>query len=76
MLKIFIYWLSSHRYYVQLPTSKAHEYHMTPDYPISQEPLCMDSSKEARLHPELSDKIRELVANGEINAYTIRQVLR
>ncbi|XP_033629584.1 calcium-responsive transcription factor-like [Asterias rubens] len=64
------------RYYVQLPTSKAHEYHMTPDYPISQEPLCMDSSKEARLHPELSDKIRELVANGEINAYTIRQVLR
>ena len=36
----------------------------------------LGSAAKSRLHPELCEKIRELVANGEINAYLIRQMLR
>ncbi|XP_038048996.1 calcium-responsive transcription factor-like [Patiria miniata] len=64
------------RYYVQLPTNAAHQYHRTPEYQIKKDPVNFDATARSRLHPELCDKIQELVANGEINAYIIRQILR
>ncbi|XP_022105956.1 calcium-responsive transcription factor-like [Acanthaster planci] len=64
------------RFYVQLPTNQAHQYHRTPEYQIRKDPVTLDSTAKSRLHPELCEKIQELVTNGEINAYVIRQILR
>ena len=72
------------RYYVQLPTEKAHEFHgelqlntaepaVAPAPAPPPEPA--DSPKE-RLDPRVKHKIRELVASGESNVYSVRKQLR
>lgn len=62
--------LASLRFYVQLPTDKAHEFHTTG---------CRETSEEQsgqRLHPEVAAKIRELVASGETQLYAVRKAVR
>lgn len=79
------------RYYVQLPTEKAHDYHeeggsSKTDSSASileetsldqrQQPLSQERVGEARIHPAVLEKIRQLVASGETKLYTIRRQLR
>ena len=66
--KRLIYIFSS-RYYVQLPTLEAHEYH-TPEK--EGESIL----KKDRLHPSVREKIREFVCGGITDLYTIRKQLR
>jgi len=53
------------RYYVQLPTEDAHEFHG--DIP---------EDGPHRLDPRVSNKVRELVSKGETRLYVIRRLLR
>ncbi|KAH9518475.1 hypothetical protein Btru_016884 [Bulinus truncatus] len=78
------------RYYVQLPTEKAHDYHdfhskndnvavMTLEEAMSisdEQQLTQERSAEARIHPAVLEKIRQMVAGGETRLYTIRKQLR
>ncbi|XP_074656196.1 calcium-responsive transcription factor-like isoform X2 [Tubulanus polymorphus] len=64
------------RFYVQLPTAKAHEFHgdnntIIPIPEVEPAPVQLK-----RLHPQVADKIRELVATGETRIYAIRKQLR
>ncbi|XP_063256369.1 calcium-responsive transcription factor isoform X2 [Prinia subflava] len=79
------------RWYVQLPTEQAHQYHETETscLPPSPSHLSMSSPEEeeevtrdenstlpSRLHPQVADKIRELVSQGIEQVYAVRKQLR
>ncbi|XP_078000614.1 calcium-responsive transcription factor-like [Glandiceps talaboti] len=69
------------RFYVQLPTTKAHEYHDDPPThiygvniniggPVAETPLSQ------RMHPRVADKLRQIVCEGNRNVYHVRKLLR
>ncbi|XP_064594402.1 calcium-responsive transcription factor-like [Liolophura sinensis] len=58
------------RFYVQLPTDKAHEFHTTGSRETT------DEQSGQRLHPQVATKIRELVASGETRLYAVRKAVR
>ncbi|XP_051479322.1 calcium-responsive transcription factor [Apus apus] len=79
------------RWYVQLPTQQAHQYHemetsclssspshfsVTP--PEEEEEVVRDENctLPSRLHPQVADKIRELVSQGIEQVYAVRKQLR
>ncbi|XP_022238317.1 calcium-responsive transcription factor-like [Limulus polyphemus] len=76
------------RWYVQLPTEKAHEFHdrlptgngSSPNKQHHNIRAVKDNITKnsclSRIHPTLVTKIRELVANGETKVLTIRKQLR
>ncbi|XP_043931026.1 calcium-responsive transcription factor [Protopterus annectens] len=81
------------RWYVQLPTQQAHQYHdldvtylyfppaslSVPEEEEEEEEsrLVNESSPaSSRLHPRVSDKIRELVSQGIHQVYAVRKQLR
>ncbi|NWX99715.1 CARTF factor, partial [Nothoprocta ornata] len=79
------------RWYVQLPTQQAHQYHEmeTSCLPPSPSRFPMPSPEEeeevvreencalpSRLHPQVADKIRELVSQGVQQVYAVRKQLR
>nr|XP_013807709.1 PREDICTED: calcium-responsive transcription factor isoform X1 [Apteryx mantelli mantelli]XP_013807710.1 PREDICTED: calcium-responsive transcription factor isoform X1 [Apteryx mantelli mantelli]XP_013807711.1 PREDICTED: calcium-responsive transcription factor isoform X1 [Apteryx mantelli mantelli]XP_013807712.1 PREDICTED: calcium-responsive transcription factor isoform X1 [Apteryx mantelli mantelli]XP_013807713.1 PREDICTED: calcium-responsive transcription factor isoform X1 [Apteryx mantelli len=79
------------RWYVQLPTQQAHQYHEmeTSCLPSSPSHFPMPSPEEdeevvrdenctlpSRLHPQVADKIRELVSQGIEQVYAVRKQLR
>lgn len=79
------------RWYVQLPTQQAHQYHEleTPGLPLSPSPFPMSSLEEeetvirdencalpSRLHPQVAHKIQELVSQGVGQVYAVRKQLR
>jgi hypothetical protein len=72
--------LSTLRYYVQLPTEKAHEFHgELQQLNAAEPPPSVDSQPETpkeRLDPRVRQKIRELVAMGETSVYAVRKQLR
>lgn len=70
------------RYYVQLPTENAHQFHGEMPYELSSSPqhesegLSNDGSSSSQLDPRVHNKIRSLVAAGETRVYAIRKQLR
>ncbi|XP_027493237.1 calcium-responsive transcription factor isoform X1 [Corapipo altera] len=79
------------RWYVQLPTQQAHQYHemetscLPPSpshFPVSspeeEEEVVRDENcaLPSRLHPQVADKIRELVSQGIEQVYAVRKQLR
>ncbi|XP_030343276.1 calcium-responsive transcription factor isoform X2 [Strigops habroptila] len=79
------------RWYVQLPTQQAHQYHEmeTSCLPSSPSHFSVPSPEEeeevvrdencvlpSRLHPQVADKIRELVSQGIEQVYAVRKQLR
>ncbi|NXU94609.1 CARTF factor, partial [Xiphorhynchus elegans] len=79
------------RWYVQLPTQQAHQYHEmeTSCLPPSPSHFSVSSPEEeeevvrdenctlpSRLHPRVADKIRELVSQGIEQVYAVRKQLR
>ncbi|NWH71870.1 CARTF factor, partial [Piaya cayana] len=77
------------RWYVQLPTQQAHQYHEmgTSCLPSSPSHFTVSSPEEevvrdenctlpSRLHPQVADKIRELVSRGIEQVYAVRKQLR
>uniref|UniRef100_A0A8B9CG18 Calcium responsive transcription factor n=1 Tax=Anser brachyrhynchus TaxID=132585 RepID=A0A8B9CG18_9AVES len=79
------------RWYVQLPTQQAHQYHeMETSYlpsspshfsassPEEEEEVARDENctLPSRLHPQVADKIRELVSQGIEQVYAVRKQLR
>ncbi|KAM8806790.1 calcium-responsive transcription factor [Eudromia elegans] len=79
------------RWYVQLPTQQAHQYHEmeTSCLPPSPSHFHMPPPEEeeevvreencvlpSRLHPQVADKIRELVSQGVEQVYAVRKQLR
>ncbi|XP_036175440.1 LOW QUALITY PROTEIN: calcium-responsive transcription factor [Myotis myotis] len=79
------------RWYVQLPTQQAHQYHEleTPSLPLSPPPFPVSSLEEeetairdenctlpSRLHPQVAHKIQELVSQGIEQVYAVRKHLR
>ncbi|XP_036369822.1 calcium-responsive transcription factor-like isoform X1 [Octopus sinensis] len=76
--------IGQERYYVQLPTENAHEFHAenvepaSPKYDtaIDLELEAKNNALSSRLHPRVQDKIREMVAAGESRIYVIRKQLR
>ncbi|EPQ12691.1 Amyotrophic lateral sclerosis 2 chromosomal region candidate protein 8 protein [Myotis brandtii] len=79
------------RWYVQLPTQQAHQYHEleTPSLPLSPSPFPVSSMEEeetairdenctlpSRLHPQVAHKIQELVSQGIEQVYAVRKHLR
>ncbi|XP_020440603.1 calcium-responsive transcription factor isoform X1 [Corvus cornix cornix] len=78
------------RWYVQLPTQQAHQYHemeisCLPPSPShfsvsseEEEEVVRDenSTLPSRLHPQVADKIRELVSQGIEQVYAVRKQLR
>ncbi|KAL6072871.1 hypothetical protein STEG23_018389, partial [Scotinomys teguina] len=79
------------RWYVQLPTQQAHQYHEleTRGLPPSPSPFPMSSPEEeetvvrdencalpSRLHPQVAHKIQELVSRGVGQVYAVRKQLR
>ncbi|XP_037021867.2 calcium-responsive transcription factor isoform X1 [Artibeus jamaicensis] len=79
------------RWYVQLPTQQAHQYHEleTPSLPLSPSPFPVPSLEEeettvrdenctlpSRLHPQVAQKIQELVSQGIEQVYAVRKQLR
>ncbi|XP_032301543.1 calcium-responsive transcription factor isoform X4 [Coturnix japonica] len=79
------------RWYVQLPTQQAHQYHemetsclpSSPSHfsaalPEEEEDIVRDENctLPSRLHPQVADKIRELVSQGIEQVYAVRKQLR
>ncbi|XP_056352225.1 calcium-responsive transcription factor isoform X2 [Oenanthe melanoleuca] len=79
------------RWYVQLPTQQAHQYHemdtsclppspshLSVSSPEEEEEVIRDenSTPPSRLHPQVADKIRELVSQGIEQVYAVRKQLR
>ncbi|XP_023074934.2 calcium-responsive transcription factor isoform X1 [Piliocolobus tephrosceles] len=79
------------RWYVQLPTQQAHQYHEleTPCLTLSPSPFPVSSAEEeetavrdencalpSRLHPQVAHKIQELVSQGIEQVYAVRKQLR
>lgn len=78
-----------YRYYVQLPTEKAHEFHDEDHRNVDKKPefrldviggdVVNNSDfieSDVRLHPKVVHKIRGLVAGGETRVYAVRKQLR
>ncbi|XP_034993429.2 calcium-responsive transcription factor isoform X3 [Zootoca vivipara] len=76
------------RWYVQLPTQQAHQYHQL-EMCLPRSPFSIpspegedDAGKDesctlpSRLHPQVADKIRELVSQGIEQVYAVRKQLR
>lgn len=74
--------IGQERYYVQLPTENAHQFHGEMPYELSSSPqhesegLSNDGSSSSQLDPRVHNKIRSLVAAGETRVYAIRKQLR
>ncbi|KAM4776690.1 calcium-responsive transcription factor isoform 2-T3 [Cyanocitta cristata] len=78
------------RWYVQLPTQQAHQYHEMEASCLPPSPSHFSVSSEeeeevvrdenstlpSRLHPQVADKIRELVSQGIEQVYAVRKQLR
>lgn len=79
------------RWYVQLPTQQAHQYHEleTACLPLSPSPFPISSLEEeetavrdenctlpSRLNPQVAHKIQELVSQGIEQVYAVRKQLR
>ncbi|XP_041503067.1 calcium-responsive transcription factor-like [Microtus oregoni] len=77
------------RWYVQLPTQQAHQYHELETRGLSPSPFPMSSLEEeetvvrdencalpSRLHPQVAHKIQELVSQGVGQVYAVRKQLR
>ncbi|XP_074255337.1 calcium-responsive transcription factor isoform X2 [Saimiri boliviensis] len=79
------------RWYVQLPTQQAHQYHEleTACLPLSPSPFPVSALEEeetavrdencalpSRLHPQVAHKIQELVSQGVEQVYAVRKQLR
>ncbi|XP_052532193.1 calcium-responsive transcription factor isoform X3 [Tympanuchus pallidicinctus] len=79
------------RWYVQLPTQQAHQYHemetsclpsspshFSAAFPEEEEDIGRDENctLPSRLHPQVADKIRELVSQGIEQVYAVRKQLR
>lgn len=79
------------RWYVQLPTQQAHQYHEMEETCLPPSPIAfaVPSSEEeddtvgdengilpSRLHPQVADKIKELVLQGIEQVYAVRKQLR
>ncbi|XP_062972228.1 calcium-responsive transcription factor [Elgaria multicarinata webbii] len=77
------------RWYVQLPTQQAHQYHELEEICLPPSPFSIPSPEEeddavrdenctlpSRLHPQVADKIRELVSQGIEQVYAVRKQLR
>ncbi|XP_055888420.1 calcium-responsive transcription factor-like isoform X2 [Biomphalaria glabrata] len=70
------------RYYVQLPTLKAHDYHEckqdSSSSLILEETMNVGDEQNlgARIHPSVLEKLRQMVAGGETRLYYIRKQLR
>ncbi|XP_076406437.1 calcium-responsive transcription factor isoform X10 [Peromyscus maniculatus bairdii] len=79
------------RWYVQLPTQQAHQYHEleTRGLPLSPAPFPVSAPEEeetvvrdencalpSRLHPQVAHKIQELVSQGVGHVYAVRKQLR
>ncbi|XP_036029006.1 LOW QUALITY PROTEIN: calcium-responsive transcription factor [Onychomys torridus] len=79
------------RWYVQLPTQQAHQYHEleTRGPPLSPAPFPASAPEEeetvvrdensalpSRLHPQVAHKIQELVSQGVGHVYAVRKQLR
>ncbi|XP_072198187.1 calcium-responsive transcription factor isoform X2 [Excalfactoria chinensis] len=79
------------RWYVQLPTQQAHQYHemetsclpsspshFSAAFPEEEEDVVRDENctLPSRLHPQVADKIRELVSQGIEQVYAVRKQLR
>ncbi|XP_070578548.1 calcium-responsive transcription factor-like [Ptychodera flava] len=69
------------RFYVQLPTTKAHEYHDEPPTPFYGVSIQMGSASSEpaipkRMHPRVADKLRQIVSEGNRNVYQVRKMLR
>lgn len=90
-LELYLETLLLVRWYVQLPTQQAHQYHemetscLPPSpsaFPISSPEEEEDAVKDenctlpSRLHPQVADKIRELVSQGIEQVYAVRKQLR
>ena len=80
----------AHEFHDEKPTTAPpsnlilNDYQPVPVLPAAQEPelkvaLKPESSEEkgpGRLHPKVINRIRELVAGGEVRVYAIRRLLR
>ncbi|XP_077175313.1 calcium-responsive transcription factor isoform X3 [Paroedura picta] len=77
------------RWYVQLPTQQAHQYHEMEEVCLPPSPFSMPSPEEdddavrdedcvlpSRLHPQVTEKIRELVSQGIQQVHAVRKQLR
>ncbi|NXC42810.1 CARTF factor, partial [Penelope pileata] len=78
------------RWYVQLPTQQAHQYHEMEASCLPSSPSHFSASSPeeeeevrdesctlpSRLHPQVADKIRELVSQGVEQVYAVRKQLR
>uniref|UniRef100_A0A8D0ALV4 Calcium responsive transcription factor n=1 Tax=Sander lucioperca TaxID=283035 RepID=A0A8D0ALV4_SANLU len=83
------------RFYLQLPTERAHLYHTVDTPPIPPPPPDLppppptqpeeeeeedeeeqDGAVPSRLHPRVAEKIRQLVAAGHHQVYSVRKQLR
>nr|XP_056717430.1 calcium-responsive transcription factor [Euleptes europaea] len=77
------------RWYVQLPSQQAHQYHDMEELCLPLSPFSVPSPEEdddtardencvlpSRLHPQVADKIRELVSQGIQQVYAVRKQLR
>ncbi|KAL3884171.1 hypothetical protein ACJMK2_030391 [Sinanodonta woodiana] len=68
--------IGQERFYVQLPTENAHEFHADGGK-IQPVPVKIDpEEKYTRLHPRVIQRIRDLVAAGEVRVYAVRKQLR
>jgi hypothetical protein len=68
------------RFYVQLPTTAAHEFHIDTASALVEDTFDATTVAAAaaskRLHPKVAQKIRDLVSSGELQLYSIRHQLR
>ncbi|KAK3609146.1 hypothetical protein CHS0354_032673 [Potamilus streckersoni] len=68
--------IGQERFYVQLPTENAHEFHVDGGK-IQPAPVKIDPEEKCtRLHPRVVQRIRDLVAAGEVRVYAVRKQLR
>ncbi|XP_013420859.1 calcium-responsive transcription factor [Lingula anatina] len=68
--------LGHDRWYVQLPTDQAHEFHSTFVEPNNATFGEVEEPGPSRVHPRVALKIRELVAGGMREIYQVRKQLR
>ncbi|KAK3096922.1 hypothetical protein FSP39_004786 [Pinctada imbricata] len=73
--------IGQERFYVQLPTEKAHEFHadaMASTSGNDEVPEFTEKTTESkqRLDPRVASKIRDIVASGETQIYSVRKKLR
>ncbi|XP_075812236.1 calcium-responsive transcription factor isoform X2 [Microtus pennsylvanicus] len=74
------------RWYVQLPTQQAHQYHELETRGLSLSPSPLEEEETvvrdencalpSRLHPQVAHKIQELVSQGVGQVYAVRKQLR